>query len=106
MATNRRLGEEFSRYVGEQIRGEASMRNISVSGLARLMEIDRATLHRYLTGTRPMPVPVLYEAAEAIGIAAAILVDRADARMSAEGYMLAASDTDYDQEIEDRQREP
>lgn len=95
MDTNRALGEKFSRYVGEQLRGEAAMRGITTTALARTMNIDRVTLHRYLTGKRALPVPVLYDAAEAIGLPAALIVTRADERMSAEhDYVLAASDDD------------
>jgi|SRR5690625_2230866 len=106
MATKSQPGDRFSRYVGEQIRGEASMRGMSVSELARLMSIDRVTLRRYLTGERSLPMPVLYDAARAIGVAPEIIVDRADHRMSQDEVTLAASDYDHSDEVEGMEEAP
>lgn len=106
MATKKQPGDRFSRYVGEQIRGEASIRGLSVSELARLMSIDRVTLRRYLIGERSLPMPVLYDAARAIGIAPEVIVDRADRRMSQDDVTLAADDHDYDAENRAMMEEP
>lgn len=77
-------GDAFARYVGAQVRGEAAMRGISVVALAAAMSMDRVTLHRYLTGKRPMPIPALYQAARVVGVEPHDILGRAEARMAAE----------------------
>ncbi len=85
MATDaRELGEIFSQYVGEQIRGEAAMRGITTTALAASMHMDRVTLHRYLTGKRPLPLAALYGASIALGVPVRDIVDRAEDRMTRE----------------------
>lgn len=74
-------GDDFSHYVAEQIRGEAATRGLSISALARHMGTDRVTLHRYLSGARALPVPILYNAANTIGVSVRLIVDRAEDRM-------------------------
>lgn len=85
MATDSRgLGEVFSQYVGEQIRGEAAMRSMTTTALAAAMHMDRVTLHRYLTGKRALPLATLYAASIALGVPVRDIVDRAEDRMTRE----------------------
>lgn len=81
MATEETSGDVYSRYVGEQVKGEAATRGISTAKLARLLGMDRSVLVRYMKGSRSFPLPVLYEAARVIGVPVSLLSDRALERM-------------------------
>lgn len=85
MDTNKKNeAEDFARYIGEQVRGEAAMRGMSASELSRQMEIDRVTLTRYLTGKRAMPVPVLFLASQVLEVDASTVIARAQERMESD----------------------
>lgn len=49
--------------------------------LADAIGIERATLSRYMTGRRSMPMPTFFKVAEALGMTPHVLMQRAEARI-------------------------
>jgi transcriptional regulator with XRE-family HTH domain len=73
--------QRFTIALGAQIRAEAAYRRISITRLAREVEIDRSTLTRYLDGKREMPLSLLYDIGEALGVPAQTIMHRTMERM-------------------------
>lgn len=63
-----------------EIRAEAAAQRIPIKTLAEAAGIDRATLHRYLTEERDMPLSVLLRISETLNLQPSALMDRADTR--------------------------
>jgi|SRR5690625_133140 len=106
-------GERFSQLVGLELRGAISAHGYEAQAVAGIIGIHSVTLSRYLNGHRIIPSSVVSNVAEAVGAHPEEIVARAYTRLIAEmgavsdlGYTLAASDHDYDEEMEAMEREP
>jgi transcriptional regulator with XRE-family HTH domain len=64
-----------------QIRAEAAAAGISISALAREVDVSRSSLDLYLNGRRQMPIDVLYRIAAVIGIDTVVILARAEQRL-------------------------
>lgn len=60
-----------------QIKVELTRQSMDQKDLADAVGIERATLSRYMTGRRSMPMPTFFKVAEALGVAAHVLLERA-----------------------------
>lgn len=100
----------FTLAVAAQLRAEISAAGLSVAEAARRSNVPRGSLVRYLDGTRELPVSVMYQMADTLGISVPVFVTRADERcrtaMSQADYMLAARDANDDAEAEAQIEEP
>lgn len=76
--------ERFGQTIAAQIRAEMAAKSVTVSGLARVININRETLDRWVKGTRPMNVPTLHLIAEALALDPHLIVRRAEERFAAE----------------------
>lgn len=61
--------QEIGRAVGENIRERLQAAGITAGEAADVLEITPQTMSNYLTGKTGMPVPVLVELAELVGVA-------------------------------------
>lgn len=68
------------RYLGAEIRGELAAQGLEINDLVQRSGVERTSLWRYLRGDRPMPLDVLFSVAEALGMDASELVERAEKR--------------------------
>lgn len=76
--------ERYLKAVGQQLRAEIAASGRSAASVARMIDMDKTVLHRYLHGTRDIPSTTLKRICAAIGIAPAIVLDRAEQRMDAD----------------------
>ena len=77
-------GERLEAALSTQIKVELAERAMDQKGLADALGIESATLSRYMTGKRSMPMPTFFKVAEAFGLSAQVLMQRAEARIAAE----------------------
>jgi transcriptional regulator with XRE-family HTH domain len=75
-------GERLEAALSTQIKVELVERGMEQKDLADLVGIESATLSRYMTGKRSMPMPTFYKVAEALGLTAKTLMERTEARIS------------------------
>lgn len=68
--------------VGKQIVVELAEAEMTRQQLADAVDIERATLSRYLLGNRAMPMPVFFKVARVLGVDPQELLARAAARLS------------------------
>jgi len=73
--------EKYLQAVGQQLRAEIAASGRSAAAVARMIDMDKSVLHRYLHGRRDIPSTVLKRICAAIGIAPAVVLDRAEQRM-------------------------
>lgn len=106
-------GDRFAELVALELRGAMASRGFVAQHVASRIGIHSVSLSRYLNGHRVMPSSVVSTVAEVIGVEPQEIVGRAYERLldelgpvSDEGYTLAASDRDYDAEIEAMQEDP
>jgi len=69
--------DRFNAALGKQIRAEIAAAGMSISSVARDMDIARSALDNYVTGKRAIPVPVAY-------LDAQVIVQRAQERFDLE----------------------
>lgn len=74
-------GTRLEAALAIQIKIELVERDWDQKVLAEAVGIERATLNRYLTGKRSMPMPTFFAVAEAFGISPRVLMERAEARI-------------------------
>jgi transcriptional regulator with XRE-family HTH domain len=75
-------GERLEAALSAQIKVELVDRGMEQKDLADLVGIESATLSRYMTGKRSMPMPTFYKVAEALGLTAKTLMERTEARIA------------------------
>lgn len=75
-------GEKLEASLATQIKIELVERAMDQKDLADAVGIESATLSRYLTGKRSMPMPTFIKMAEAFGITPRVLMERAEARIA------------------------
>ena len=68
--------------VAKQIVVELVEHEMTQQQLAEGLEIEAATLNRYLRGKRSMPMPVFFRVADILGVDAPTLLARAAARLA------------------------
>ena len=76
--------DRFNAALGKQIRAEIAAAGMSISSVARDMDIARSALDNYVTGKRAIPVPVAYRIGEIVGLDAQVIVQRAQERFDLE----------------------
>jgi DNA-binding XRE family transcriptional regulator len=75
-------GERLEAALSTQIKVELVERDMDQKDLAEAIGVERATLNRYMNGHRSMPMPTFFKVAEALGLTARVLMERAEARIS------------------------
>jgi len=74
--------EGLEAALATQIKVELVERGMDQKGLADAIDIESATLSRYMTGKRSMPMPTLFKVAGALGLSPRVLMERAEARLA------------------------
>ncbi|MFS0715521.1 helix-turn-helix transcriptional regulator [Arthrobacter sp. 1P04PC] len=74
--------EGLEAAIATQIKVELVERSMDQKDLAEAIEIERATLNRYMTGKRSIPMPTFFRIAETFGLSPRQLMERAEARLS------------------------
>jgi transcriptional regulator with XRE-family HTH domain len=74
-------GDRLEAALSTQIKVELAERDMDQKDLAEKAGMDRVTLNRYIKGHRSMPMPVFFKVAEALGLSAQVLMQRAEARI-------------------------
>lgn len=77
-------GERLEAALSLQIRIELVERGMDQKDLAEAIGIEKATLSRYMTNRRPMPMQTYFKVAEALGLTARTLMERTEARVQPE----------------------
>jgi transcriptional regulator with XRE-family HTH domain len=75
-------GERLETALSTQIKVELVERNMDQKALAAAVGIESATLSRYMTGKRSMPMPTFFAVADALGVSPRTLMERAEARIA------------------------
>ncbi|MDQ5862694.1 MAG: helix-turn-helix transcriptional regulator [Actinomycetota bacterium] len=75
-------GERLEAALSIQIKVELAEREMEQKDLADAVGTEPATLSRYMTGKRSMPMPTYYKVAEALGLTAKTLMERTEARIA------------------------
>ena len=78
-------GTQLEAALATEIKIELVARDWSQETLAKAVGIERATLTRYMTGKRSMPMPTFFAVAEAFGLSPRALMERAEARIQQAG---------------------
>ncbi|MGP5483905.1 helix-turn-helix domain-containing protein [Brachybacterium alimentarium] len=73
--------EKYLQAVGQQLRAEIAASGRSAASVARMIDMDKTVLHRYLHGTRDIPSTALKRICAAIGVSPAVVLERAEQRM-------------------------
>jgi transcriptional regulator with XRE-family HTH domain len=76
--------DDFEAAIAKQISIELLERDMGQKDLAAAVGIEAATLSRYMTGKRSMPMPTFFEVAKALGLSPRVLMERAEARIRPE----------------------
>ena len=74
-------GESIQSAIAVQVKAEMAARDWKQSDLANASGIPTSTLHRYLSGTRDIPLPVFAEIANALDLSMIELAQRAQRRL-------------------------
>lgn len=77
-------GEKLEAALSHQIKVELVERGMEQKDLAEAIGIEKATLSRYMTNRRPMPMATFFKVAEALGLSAQTLMQRTEARVQPE----------------------
>ena len=75
-------GERLETALSTQIKVELVERNMDQKALAAAVGIESATLSRYMTGKRSMPMPTFFAVADALGLTPRVLMERAESRIA------------------------
>lgn len=73
--------EGLESAISTQIKVELVEHGMDQKDLAAAVGIESATLSRYMTGKRSMPMPTFFAVAEALGLSPQVLMQRAEARL-------------------------
>lgn len=82
-------GERLEAALSKQIKVELVERGMDQKDLAEAIGIERATLSRYMTNRRPIPMQTFFAVAEAFGLAPQELMQRAESRVARPGAQTA-----------------
>ena len=74
--------EGLESALATQIRVELVERDMEQRELAAAVGIESATLSRYMTGKRSMPMPTFFAVAAVLGLSPQTLMQRAEARLA------------------------
>lgn len=80
-------GNDIQSAMAVQIKAEMAARDWKQSDLANASGIPTSTLHRYLSGTRDIPLPVAGDIANALGLSIIELAARAQRRLDGENAL-------------------
>lgn len=83
------FGEQLESALALQVKVELVERGMDQQALAEAVGIERATLSRYMTGKRSMPMPTFIRVAEVLGLSPVELMGRAEARIAQPGVRTA-----------------
>lgn len=75
------IPEQISVLLGLELKGAIHAHGKTVGEIAEAVGIERSTLSRYLNGKREIPATTFILASRAIGVAPAVLMNRAMARV-------------------------
>lgn len=78
-------GTQLEAALATEIKIELVARDWSQETLAKAVGIERATLTRYMTGKRSMPMPTFFAIAETFGLSPRALMERAESRIRSAG---------------------
>lgn len=82
-------GTRLEAALSKQIKVELVERGMEQKDLAEAIGIERATLSRYMTNRRPMPMQTFFAVAEAFGLSPRELMARAESRIAQPGAQTA-----------------
>lgn len=74
-------GDQLEAALAHQIKVELVERGLDQKDLAEKVGIERATMNRYMTGKRSMPMPTYFKVAEVLGLSPRELMQRAESRI-------------------------
>lgn len=74
-------GRAYSRILANELKGAILARGYKIKTVATQIGIDNTSLSRYFAGMRTMPVDVLIDACEIIGVSPQTLASRAYERL-------------------------
>ncbi|MDO4243767.1 MAG: helix-turn-helix transcriptional regulator [Actinomyces sp.] len=86
-------GDAFAAYVGAELKGFISSRGWSAAAVAKATGHSASALNRWLNGKQSLPLAVLLEASDVLGIDPRDVVARAYARLAEEGVVGTGSVT-------------
>lgn len=89
--------------IAAELRAERAASRMSFDELAERTGISKRTLLRLLNGERAVTMAYLETICEELGVTMSAIAARAEARMSEERFILAASSEDVDSEVEEWQ---
>lgn len=75
-------GDRLEAALAHQIKVELVERGMDQKDLAEAVGIERATMNRYMTGKRSMPMPTFFRVAEVLGLTPQALMQRAESRIA------------------------
>lgn len=78
-------GDRLEAALATEIRVELASLGMEQKGLAEKAGIERATMSRYLTHKRSIPMPTFFALAEALGVTPQSLMQRAADRVASVG---------------------
>jgi len=78
------FADDFEAAIAKQISIELLEKDMGQKDLAAAVGIEAATLSRYMTGKRSMPMPTFIAVAGALGLSPRELMTRAEARIAPE----------------------
>lgn len=82
-------GTRLEAALSKQIKVELVERGMEQKDLAEAIGIEKATLSRYMTNRRPMPMQTFFSVAEALGLSPRELMSRAESRIAQPGAQTA-----------------
>ncbi|MDJ0321691.1 helix-turn-helix transcriptional regulator [Pseudarthrobacter sp. PS3-L1] len=74
-------GERMDAALSTQIKVEMAERDMTQADLAAAVGVGRPAMNRYMKGHQSMPMPTFYKVAQAFGITAHTLIQRAEDRL-------------------------
>jgi len=77
-------GEAFTAYIGAELKGLIASRGWSAAAVARRTGHSASALNRWLNGKQALPLPVLLEACDLLGVEPREVVSRAYDRLGEE----------------------
>ncbi|WP_284763427.1 helix-turn-helix transcriptional regulator [Arthrobacter sp. efr-133-R2A-63] len=75
-------GERLEAALAKQITVELAERGMTQKDLAEAVGIGRPAMNHYIKGHKSMPMPTFFKVAEALGLTAQVLMERAETRLS------------------------
>lgn len=75
------MKEQYVQALASAVRAEAAAKEVSRAELARMINVEKGVIYRYMRGEREFPLSILYEVAEALGTTVDDLASEAYRRM-------------------------